>query len=363
VSGYKVIEPDPVVNGEVTIEKNLTSLETGATVEQFISPEFGFSIIPAGVQRFFLYFLKGAVGHNVRVFVELQLADNTGTPYGGVLASNKINIPFIDASTPIEVGVDFVLPQISVDITDRMIVTIKLDNVDNQNRTVTFYTEGSSNYSFVITSVGAKSGTSGTSGSSGSSGTSGSSGVNGTSGTSGTSGSSGVNGTSGSSGSSGVNGTSGTSGSSGVNGTSGSSGTSGTSGSSGTSGINGSSGTSGSSGVNGTSGTSGTSGSSGTSGTSGSSGSTGSSGLSGSSGISGTSGTSGLTGTSGVNGTSGTSGINGNDGTSGSSGTSGINGQIVSVGPNTINDIWSGSQAQYDALSPTYSTSTIYFIE
>lgn len=35
---------------------------------------------------------------------------------------------------------------------------------------------------------------------------------------------------------------------------------------------------------------------------------------------------------------------------------------IESVGPNTLDSVWSGSQAQYDALS-TYSTTTIYFIE
>ena len=36
---------------------------------------------------------------------------------------------------------------------------------------------------------------------------------------------------------------------------------------------------------------------------------------------------------------------------------------IGSVGPNTINSVWSGTQAEYDALAPTYSTTTIYFIE
>jgi hypothetical protein len=36
---------------------------------------------------------------------------------------------------------------------------------------------------------------------------------------------------------------------------------------------------------------------------------------------------------------------------------------IESVGPNTIDSVWSGTQAQYDALAPTYSTTTIYFIE
>ena len=66
-----------------------------------------------------------------------------------------------------------------------------------------------------------------------------------------------------------------------------------------------------------------------------------------------------LSGTSGSSGSSGSSGI---DGTSGTSGTT-PNDIIVSSGPNTITDIWSGTQIQYDDLSPTYSSSTIYFIE
>jgi hypothetical protein len=96
----------------------------------------------------------------------------------------------------------------------------------------------------------------------------------------------------------------------------------------------------------------------------------GSSGASGSSGTSGTSGSSGINGSTGSSGINGTSGINGNDGSSGTSGVSGTSGSspigdiiISPSSPNNIIDIWSGTQSQYDALSPTYSTTTIYFIE
>jgi hypothetical protein len=84
---------------------------------------------------------------------------------------------------------------------------------------VVYYTEGTSYYSFVLTSVGVvvatsgTSGTSATSGSSGSSGTSGNTGASGTDGTSGTSGNTGLSGTAGTSGTDGATGTSGTSGS------------------------------------------------------------------------------------------------------------------------------------------------------
>ena len=78
------------------------------------------------------------------------------------------------------------------------------------------------------------------------------------------------------------------------------------------------------------------------------------------SGTSGTSGINGTSGTDGLAGTSGTSGI-GQDGTSGTSGTTPA-GTIATSGPNTITNVWSGTQAQYNALG-TYSATTLYFIE
>jgi hypothetical protein len=64
---------------------------------------------------------------------------------------------------------------------------------------------------------------------------------------------------------------------------------------------------------------------------------------------------------SGTSGTSGTSGINGLAGTSGTSGTT-PSGTITTSGPNTITNVWSGTQAEYTALG-TYSATTLYFIE
>lgn len=62
-----------------------------------------------------------------------------------------------------------------------------------------------------------------------------------------------------------------------------------------------------------------------------------------------------------VSGTSGTSGVNGAAGTSGTSGTTPAGG-ITTSGPNTITNVWSGTQAQYTALG-SYSATTLYFIE
>ena len=59
-------------------------------------------------------------------------------------------------------------------------------------------------------------------------------------------------------------------------------------------------------------------------------------------------------------------GATGNSGSSGTSGTSGSGGGFTGItssgSPNVINNVWAGSQAEYDNLSPTYSTTTLYFI-
>jgi hypothetical protein len=193
-------------------------------ISDYITEELGFAVIPGGVQRFHTHLLKQASNDAIEYYVEIQLADSSGTPIGPTLSSGKSLVGWVDASTPVEVTVDLTLPTTTIDPTNRMIVRLYLDNNNSSSKNVVYYTEGVSYYSFVLTSVGVvgstsgTSGTSGLNGTSGTTGTSGTSGVNGAAGTSGTSGTSGVNGVAGTSGTSGVNGVAGTSGNSGVNG-------------------------------------------------------------------------------------------------------------------------------------------------
>ena len=102
-----------------------------------------------------------------------------GVPIGPTLSTNKQYIGWNDSTTNVEVLIDLTLPTTGIDPTNRMRVNIYLDNKDSNSRTVQFHTEGTDDYSYVITSVGVVNGTSGISGTSG---------VDGTSGTSGTSG-------------------------------------------------------------------------------------------------------------------------------------------------------------------------------
>jgi hypothetical protein len=151
----------------------MTGNESAHLVESFITEELGFSIIPAGVQRFHLHFLKDAKVADIEAYVQIRLADSTGTPIGPTLSTGKNYIEWNDSVTTVETLIDLTLPTTGIDPTNRMIANIYLDNKDSNSRTVQWHTEGTDDYSYVMTSVGVINGTSGSSGSSGSSGTSG----------------------------------------------------------------------------------------------------------------------------------------------------------------------------------------------
>jgi hypothetical protein len=57
---------------------------------------------------------------------------------------------FLGLRFPVETVVDLVIPKTIIDPTNRLIVRIFANNLDNQNYDLNFYTEGVSNYSFVI---------------------------------------------------------------------------------------------------------------------------------------------------------------------------------------------------------------------
>jgi len=204
IGGYKSLSVTPVSATVQTVTKTLTNTQQNVLIESYITPQLGFSVIPPGVQRFHLHLLKPATNDDIDVYVTLQLADSAGTPIGSLITTSANYITW-NSGNPSEVYVDIVFPSTPIDVTNRMIVKLYLNNNDSTTHNVTYYTQATE-YSYVITSVGVVSGTSG------SSGTSGANGSNGTSGSNGSSGSSGSNGSSGSSGSNGTNGSSGTSG-------------------------------------------------------------------------------------------------------------------------------------------------------
>ena len=177
VVGYKVLSETPTTGTTQTVTKTLTNTQQNVLVESYITPQLGFSLIPAGVQRFHLHLLKPASNDDIDVYVTLQLANSTGGTIGSLITSSA-NIITWNSGNPAEVYVDVVFTSTPINPTNRFIVKIYLNNNDSTTHNVNYYTEGTE-YSYVITSVGVVAGSSGTSGTSGSDGTNGTSGSNG----------------------------------------------------------------------------------------------------------------------------------------------------------------------------------------
>ena len=153
VSPYKVLTTIP--NGvQQTLPSNLTGSQLDVLVQQFLTPQLGFAVIPGGTQRFHLHYLKPASNDHIEAYVTIQLANSSGVAIGPVIATGNSLIGWVDASTPAEVLLDLTIPTTGIDPTNRMIAKLYLSNYDSTAHTVTWYTEGTSYYSFVITTVG-----------------------------------------------------------------------------------------------------------------------------------------------------------------------------------------------------------------
>jgi hypothetical protein len=182
VLGYRNLSTLPTTATTQTVTTNLTSSQTGALVQQFMSQEIGFPVIPAGVQRFNVFYTLPAAVADVDTYVTLQLANSAGVPYGPVITSGLHTIDW-ESGLPNEVNIDVVLPTTSIDPTDRMIVKLYLNNLDTTPRSVVFSTENGY-YSFVVTSVGVV-GNKGETGAQGAQGITGAQGATGAQGTTG----------------------------------------------------------------------------------------------------------------------------------------------------------------------------------
>lgn len=170
IEGYKVLSEEPSASGVQTVAVSAPGSTNDVFVAQYITSELGFAVIPSGVQRFYVHYLKPAENDNINAYLTLQLADSAGVPYGPVITTSAEYIGW-NSGLATEVIIEQVLPTTNITETDRMIVKLYVNNLDATTHNVTYYTENG-DYSFVITSVGQSFATSGTSGTNGTSGVS-----------------------------------------------------------------------------------------------------------------------------------------------------------------------------------------------
>ena len=153
VSPYRVLTTVPDGPEQTVTAIGVTAGGT-RLVQQFLTPQLGFGVIPAGTQRFHFHFLKDAITHDFETYATIELANSSGIGYGTLFQSGTSLITYIDAVTPAECTPDLVLSTATINPTDRMIVKVYAKNVGSGTHNITLYTEGTSYYSFVVTSVG-----------------------------------------------------------------------------------------------------------------------------------------------------------------------------------------------------------------
>lgn len=163
-TGKSELGTTPTAGSEVSM--NVLSIQnTDTKLIDFISQPFDFTVIPGGVQRFYLWMTKENQNDHIEAYVVLKVTDNAGNVLVTAGTSQAVDVTWNNNNTtPSLVNVDITFPTTSVSIGQRMLVEVWTRNNENQNYTTTLYTEGASHYSYVVTSVGAQSGTQGVQG-------------------------------------------------------------------------------------------------------------------------------------------------------------------------------------------------------
>ena len=166
-AGYSELGTQPTTSAE-TNTAVLSTANGDTKIKDFISDSFDFTVIPGGVQRFFLWMTKDNQNDHIETYVVLKITDNSGNVLATAGTSQAVDVTWNNNNTtPSLVNVDITFPTTSVAIGQRMLVEVWSRNNENQDSTTTLYTEGASHYSYVITSVGATSGVTGAQGTQG----------------------------------------------------------------------------------------------------------------------------------------------------------------------------------------------------
>ena len=151
IADYKELSEEPTTASTQTTTVSLPGSTNDNFIQQFITPQLGFNIIPAGVQRFYLNFLKPAENDEISAYIELQLTDFSGGTIGSPITSGIESIGW-NGTSPYELPIDVVFPTTIISPTNRMSVKVYCNNYASSSHNITFYTEGNE-YSFVITTV------------------------------------------------------------------------------------------------------------------------------------------------------------------------------------------------------------------
>jgi hypothetical protein len=159
-ASYRYLGNSPVISSEEIVTKNLGPTESNVLISSYISDSLGLTVIPGGVQRFSLHYKKGASSSNISTYAVVQLADLNGvkyydSPYGftqAIAYSNTQEISWENNNTT-NINLDIISITTEILSTDRIVISLYANNLDATTQSVSFYTEGVNNYSYVQTST------------------------------------------------------------------------------------------------------------------------------------------------------------------------------------------------------------------
>jgi hypothetical protein len=129
----------------------------------------GTTVITSGVYAAYLHFQSN--GNSTWEFSVQYYSYTTGGTET-LLFTSAVTPAIADAAIQMYISDAYFSGVTAVDVSTRLVTKIIAKNTSSNAHTLTFYTEGGANYSYITTPLALTNGTSGTSGSSGSSGTS-----------------------------------------------------------------------------------------------------------------------------------------------------------------------------------------------
>ena len=165
---YKKLANSPISHAEVTVPISLGATESGKLISQYMTDSLNLSVVPGGVQRFYAHFAKDSAVSNIEVYAAVLLADQDGnTYYPGIpqaISYSSIEAVGWNSLFPVEINMDVISETTAILPTDRIVIRLYATNLDPVPRALTFYTEGSQNYSYIRTSTAVAPGATGSQG-------------------------------------------------------------------------------------------------------------------------------------------------------------------------------------------------------
>jgi hypothetical protein len=130
----------------VTISSGVT-----ATITSFQSQQLNTTLIPGGVWEFYLHSYKSVSSVSFDIFVDVYKISSGGTPT--FLFTTDPESVNSNSPNPTMQLTDTYFSGCPLVVSDSIVAVVKATNTSDQSGTITFFTEGTNHYSYVISSI------------------------------------------------------------------------------------------------------------------------------------------------------------------------------------------------------------------